>query len=331
MSVRSVDLFCGCGGLSLGLEWAGFTSILAVDRDHNCTATYAAHFTQTKVLTTDAHTLDFSPWANVDLLAGGPPCQPFSVKGKQHGRFDDRDGLPIFIRAASELRPRYILMENVPALAAGRHAAYLHEAVLKPLQELGYGVRIAILNAADYGVPQYRKRLILLAAQNGEPPDFPTRTHGSGGLPHRTCGEVLVDEPQDGLCSAKVTFASRPIMRPNPYAGSVVNGSGRPLDLGRPSPTLLAAMGGNATPILDRGGVLLAYHAYLRAGGKPRMGTVEGVRRLSLRECARLQSFPDDFEFVGSLSSRYKQVGNAVPPLLAEALGRELRATLEVR
>src|SRR5690606_24169814 len=110
--------------------------------------------------------------------------------------------------------------------------------------------------------------------------------------------------------------------RPNPYHGQVYNGGGRPINLAEPSPTILASAGGNKTPWLDRDGVVPEYHAHLMKGGKPRVGQVPGARRITVEEAALLQTFPPEIQFSGTRSSQYTQVGNAVPPLLAEVIGR---------
>lgn len=121
-----------------------------------------------------------------------------------------------------------------------------------------------------------------------------------------------------------VTYARRPDLRPNPYDGHVYNGGGRPIDLSKPAPTLLASMGGNKTPWIDTLGIVPEYHAHLVSGGAPRTGQVPGARRITVEEAALLQTFPPGMYFAGRRSSCYRQIGNAVPPLLAQAIGSGL-------
>ena len=324
MLLKSLDLFAGAGGLSLGLHEAGWDTVAALEYDPDAAETYRKNFPAVRVLQEDVHKVDFTQWKGaVDLVAGGPPCQPFSVAGNQRAAEDPRDCIPQFIRAVREAQPRFFLMENVFGLMATRHEPYL-DSTLASLRDLGYTVRAAVLDAADFGVPQHRRRLFVLGAKDAIP-DFPTPTHGQQGhKPYLTAGEALKDAPADVPNKAKVTYAKAPILRPSPYAGMLVNGGGRPINLAEPSQTMPASAGGNRTHIVDPDGVLLAYHTHLVSGGKARTGVVKGVRRLTVRESARLQSFPDTFEFYGKQSARYRQVGNAVPPLLAQAVGTAL-------
>jgi DNA (cytosine-5)-methyltransferase 1 len=128
--------------------------------------------------------------------------------------------------------------------------------------------------------------------------------------------------------TAKITCALRPDLRPSPYDGHLFNGGGRPVDLGRPAPTLLASMGGNKTPWVDVFNIVPDYHARLMSGEPPRSGEVEGARRLTIAETALLQTFDKGMEFCGRPSSQYRQIGNGVPPLLAKKLGRALLTQL---
>lgn len=322
-----IDLFSGAGGLSLGLKKAGWNGLLASDFDAQACATYRRNFKGVEVLEGDVRTADWTSLkGKVDLVAGGPPCQPFSVAGNQRAHHDTRDMLPEFVRAVREIKPKLFLMENVAGLTSSRHLPYFVKK-LAELELLGYELHFQILNAADYGVAQDRLRVIVLGGLKGKPV-FPAKTHGVGNRLFVAAGDVLDDAPQDEPNRAIVTYAKNPILRPSPWAGMLVNGGGRPIDLSKPSQTIPASAGGNRTHIIDECGILLDYHAHLQNGGAPRSGLVEQVRRLTVRESARIQSFPDSFEFIGQRSAKYRQVGNAVPPLLGKAVGEALLEAL---
>lgn len=322
-SLSVLDLFAGAGGLSAGFEQAGWRIEAAVEFDPHAAATHARNMPRSLTLQCDAREIGFREFRGIDFVIGGPPCQPFSVGGKQLAQEDPRDMLPQFVRALEEAKPYGFLMENVPGLVTPRHREYFYY-VLGRFTDLGYRVVYAVPDAADYGIPQHRKRLIVVGLQDREFV-FPEPSHGPNRAnPYVTAAEALADAPPDQPNPSKIIYAKNPIVRPSPWAGMLVNGGGRPLNPHAPSHTIVASGGGNHTPIWDPDGVLLEYHAHLRAGGEPRQGEVYGVRRLTLRECARLQTFPDWFEFEGPRSSRYRQVGNAVPVLLAKVLGQAL-------
>lgn len=322
-----IDLFAGAGGLSLGLKMAGWNALAASDYDASACATYRQNFSHVDVIEGDVRKVD---WSNlrgkVDLVAGGPPCQPFSVAGNQKAHQDERDMLPEFVRAIREVRPKLLLMENVAGLTTVKNLPYL-ENKLDELRELGYQVNFNVLNAADFGVAQDRLRVIILGSLIGSP-SFPKRTHGTRSNPHVSAHTALLNVPADEPNRAIVTYAKNPVVRPSPWAGMLVNGGGRPINMAEPSQTIPASAGGNRTHIIDESGVLLEYHAELLAGGSPRQGLVPNVRRLTVRESARIQSFPDTFIFCGRKSAAYRQIGNAVPPLLGKAIGRALLKSL---
>lgn len=322
-----IDLFAGAGGLSQGLKMAGWHTLLASDFDQSACATYRRNFPGVEVIEGDIREVDWKTLkGKVDLVAGGPPCQPFSVAGNQLANKDGRDMLPEFVRAVREIRPKLFLMENVAGLTTTRHLSYF-QSKLAELLELGYELHYKVLNAADFGVAQDRFRVIVLGGRSSKPA-FPSQTHGTKRKPHVAAGAVLDGAPEDEPNRAIISYAKNPVLRPSPWAGMLVNGGGRPINLSQPSQTIPASAGGNRTHIVDENGVLLDYHAHLVNGGRPRKGIVPHVRRLTVRESARLQSFPDQFEFVGERSARYRQVGNAVPPLLAQAVGKTLLASL---
>ena len=324
----ALDLFAGAGGLSLGLQRAGFQTVCAVESDPDAARTYASHCAGTEVREGRVEGQDFGEFrGRVSLVCGGPPCQPFSSGGLRRGESDDRNGLPSFVRAVESVEPEAVLVENVPGLAVGKRKEALEELV-SDLKSLGYRAEWEVLNAADYGVPQSRRRLFIVGLRAGSFL-WPEPTHGEGTPQERiAAGQVLSDEPVGPPNRSLVTYAKNPDLRPSPYHGLLFNGGGRPIDLERPAPTILASAGGNKTPFLDTLGVVPTYHAHLKGGGEPDIGEVPGARRLTVREAARLQSFPDEVEFHGRPSSQYRQIGNAVPPLLARALGESLRSAL---
>lgn len=323
-----IDLFSGAGGLSLGLKQAGWHPLLSVEIDKAAGCTYRKNFPNTSLYNEDINDLSFKKYRGaVDLVAGGPPCQPFSVAGSQNASNDPRDMIPQFIRAVSEIEPKAFLMENVAGLTTKRHRAYLDKAI-SSLKNLGYSVEAKVLNAADYGAPQGRLRLFVVGTRE-EGFQFPKASYGTNArYNYISAGDALKDVPEDEPNKAIVTYARKPVLRPSPWAGMLVNGGGRPINLEQPSQTIPASAGGNRTHILDRDGILLDYHTHLRGGGKPKNGLVEGVRRLTVRESARLQSFPDYFDFIGTRSAQYRQVGNAVPPKLAKSVGNRVKKML---
>jgi DNA (cytosine-5)-methyltransferase 1 len=316
-----LDVFAGAGGLSTGLAQAGFEIVAGAEWDPDACATFADAHPRADVLEGDISGMSFRSWREaVDLVAGGPPCQPWSTGGKRLGASDPRDGWPAFLRVVREVRPRAVMVENVSGFALGPRQPRF-DAVRTELSGLGYTVAASVENAADHGAPQKRRRLVVVGVR-GRVFEFARPRFGPDTW--RPARSVLRAEPRGVPNAAVVTYARRPDVRPNPYDGHVFNGGGRPIDLDQPAPTLLATMGGNKTPWVDTLGVVPEYHAHLLSGGRPREGTVPGARRLTVEEAASLQTFPPGTRFRGTRSSRYRQIGNAVPPLLARVVGARL-------
>ena len=278
---------------------------------------------------------DYKTLPDCDLVFGGPPCQGFSVAGKMDPD-DPRSKLVFeFQKVVGAKRPRFFVMENVAAL--GRLAKF--EAIRKRLLEcyssMGYAVRFEILDSQHYKTPQRRERLIMIGTLCGaDAIRFPKKSRHV-----ITAREVLAgfDEPgtgnNKGVCDARITTAKCPVLRTSPYAGMLFNGMGRPIDLSRPCQTLPASMGGNKTPIIDTRLLrhpdspdwLRRLHARAAKGEDISEVMVPPfMRRITVSEAAALQGFPNDFKFLGSRCDKYRQIGNSVPPPLAEAIAREV-------
>lgn len=327
--LTAIDLFAGAGGLSLGLAQVGIVPICAVEIDIYAARTLSTHLTDTDLLCADIRKVDLSIYrGRVDIVCGGPPCQPFSSGGLRGASRDERNMLPYFVKAIEAIRPEAFLMENVPGLAVGSRESYL-ASILNEFRALGYYVTWQVLNAADYGVPQNRRRLFVVGRRK-QPFIFPKPTHGPGcALPHIIVNDVLPPQQIGEPNPAMVTYAKKPDLRPSPYHGLLFNGGGRPINRELPSPTILASAGGNKTHFFDDRNLVPAYHSHLANGGAPKCGTLPGARRLTILESSILQSFPSKMTFDGPRSAQYQQIGNAVPPVLASALGEALVAQLE--
>lgn len=322
--ILGIDLFASAGGLTLGLKAAGVSTVCAVEHDPCRVATFEKHTPEAIIISSDIRKVNFSSYkGKVQLVYGGPPCQPFSSGGLRRAASDERDMIPEFIRAVQEVEPTAFLMENVPGLTAGDRKAYL-EVVLDQLEDLGFVVNWKVLNAVDFGVPQMRRRLFVVGLRHARF-TFPNPTHGpAGSLPHVAVRDVLPLHQIGEANPSKVFYAKNPDLRPSPYDGHLFNGGGRPIDQTRPCRTILASAGGNKTHFFDDNELVPEYHQHLMAGGKPKAGSLPGGRRLTVMESTIIQTFPRGMVFDGPRSSQYHQVGDAVPPLLAEVLGRAL-------
>lgn len=346
-----VSLYSGAGGLDWGFAEAGFLPVFAVDSDPTAAATYTASYKRLmgRLPHLQGHEhacleagveeclADLMPGQG-DLVVGGPPCQGFSVAGKMDPADPRSQHVWRFLEAVERVEPRAFVMENVKALAANRRWEPLLETLRARSATLGYETVTLVLDASHYGVAQARERMFLVGLRPGshfEPP--PPTTADS--LP--TIRNVLASLPpwgdpgNDSLCTARVTPAREPIMRRSPYAGMLFNGAGRPMCLDSPAPTLPASMGGNRTPIVDQDhldGVdecwVTRYHAHLADGGDPATALPSRLRRITIQEAAAIQGFPADMEWRGTQSAIYRQIGNAVPPMLATAVAQAIRDAL---
>jgi DNA (cytosine-5)-methyltransferase 1 len=323
-AIQGIDLIPSAGGLSLGLKAAGVVTTCAVEVDAYRVQTFRTHTPDAQVITGDIRTVDMTSYCGVaQLVYGGPPCQPFSSGGLRQAAADERNMVPEFIRVVGQVRPEAFLMENVPGLAVGDRLEYLSQ-IIASLEDLGFVLNWRVLNAADYGVPQKRRRLFVVGMRRARF-HFPAPTHGPGrAQPHVPVRDVLPDHQIGEPNPSMVFYAKQPDLRPSPFDGHLFNGGGRPINRAQPCHTILASAGGNKTHFFDELGLVPAYHRHLMAGGAPRQGTLPGARRLTVLESALIQTFPKDTRFAGPRSAQYHQVGDAVPPLLAEVLGRAL-------
>ena len=294
----ALDLFAGCGGLALGFEATGFETI-GYEMDGDGCATYRRN------LRGACHEIFLTPetvYPAADIVIGGPPCQPFSVGGHQHGLKDSRDGFPAFIAAVAQVKPKLFMFENVRGLLY-RNKWYLDEVVEK-LESLGYIVDCYLANAVDYLVPQNRERVVVVGHTGGF--SFPRR-----GAQKISAGAALAELAKEAPDDANYLTASMDeYVAKYERASKCINP--RDLHLDRPARTLTCRNLAGATGDMQR--VLLP-------DGRR--------RRLSVREGARLQSFPDWFEFSGSLTSQYNQIGNAVAPLFALAIAKAINVYLD--
>lgn len=320
--MKAIDIFSGPGGLTIGMISAGFEPVVGVEFVEDASKTNSLRNPDMLHINDDIRNVSFKKFRKfVDFVYGGPPCQPFSTGGLMRGKEDSRDMIPEFLRTVVEVEPQAFLMENVQGLTLRKAQVYFNK-IMNDFASLGYFVSWMVLNCADYGIPQKRKRLFVLGWKENYL-TFPVPTHGIGLLPYVKSADVLIKQIGTPP-NSPVRYAKKPDIRKSPYAGHLYNGGGRPINPDGPCHTILASSGGHKTHWIDQNGEAKKYHEYLMNGGKPRIGIVEGARRLSYQECAIIQTFPSDMVFVGSQSSKYTQIGDAVPPMMAEILGKHI-------
>jgi len=384
MGLKSIDLFVGAGGLAIGESLAGFSHESVVELDPDACQTIRANqdrgmrpIASWPLIESDVRNIDFRPFGErIDLLSGGPPCQPFSLGGKHRGHADHRNMFPEVFRAVRELRPKAILIENVKGLLRESFAKYFEYIYLQltypeiihrdgetwqhhlsrlerqhtvgAVSGLSYRVVFRLVNAADYGVPQRRERVIIVGIRGDLHLEwsFPATTHSLDALlweqwvtgeywdrhgvptqarpepssritarvrrlcerptgsPWLTVRDALAELPEPTIRNSRSVLNHRV----NPGARPYIGHSGSPLD--EPAKTLKA--GDHGVP-----------------GGENMLLLPSGrVRYFTLREAARLQTFPDDYYFPSSWSESMRQLGNAVPVRLGQVMAREMGARL---
>lgn len=333
----AISLYCGAGGLDLGFTRAGFDVRWAIDSDHFAIETYNTNL-EPYGFCGDVLQLDPPSDIRPDLVVGGPPCQGFSVIGRMDPGDPRSQHVDHFLDVVEGLRPRAFVMENVKALGASPRWKDIRTRLLKRVEDLGYEQSLFLLNAQDYAVPQSRVRMFLVGLLDGRPErPAPPTTNRAPTVRSALARLPRFGEPgNDQSCAARVIPARSPIMRPTAFRGSLLfNGSGRPLQLDATAKTLPASMGGNATPIIDQdeledGAVpwVVEYHRRLQRGDTPLKRAPKRLRRITVQEAAALQTFPADWRFIGPRVAQYRQIGNAVPPNLAQAVAKSVYGAL---
>ncbi|MDP2322492.1 MAG: DNA cytosine methyltransferase [Gammaproteobacteria bacterium] len=308
--MNSLELCAGAGGQALGLERAGFDHEALVEIDAHACSTLRLNRPAWKVVEGDLARFDARPYRGVDLVAGGVPCPPFSKAGKQLGADDERNMFPQAIRVVDETRPKAVMLENVRGLLDPVFADY-RQFIASQLQALGYWTDWHLFNAADFGVCQLRPRVVFVAIRHDLSSHFRWPAPSFKLAP--TVGSLLHDLMRvDGWRGAD-SWAQRA----NAIAPTLVGGSkkhGGP-DLG---PTRAraawAALGVDGRGLAD---------------APPSIDFV-GMPRLTVRMCARVQGFPDDWQFSGKKTASYRQVGNAFPAPVAHAVGAQIAQAIEL-
>ena len=321
-----IDLFAGCGGLSLGMNQAGFKCVWAVEIDENASETYR-HNLGNHLVTSDVRDVDVADVPDCDVLVGGFPCQPFSISGLQAG-FDGKDGDLFYqcVRFINAKRPKVFMLENVSGFATLQKGYFLNTAI-SILSSLGYHVSWQILDCSDYSIPQTRKRILILGNRIGRENIYPTPTNK----------KISVKEAIDDIWQNPDRYLNNEPMRHSPRIVerfSYVEQGETALDAMRKHPEL-----GNAKITKQ------CYRRMIETEPAPTVVANFVIttihysknRNLTAREAARLQTFPDTFEFKGYKTrmswqkslSQFEQIGNAVPPELARLMGNCIKDILE--
>lgn len=344
--MNAIDLFAGCGGLSKGFMDAGFDIIVGVDNEQSALNTFVKNHNGAVALNADLskqETFDeikrIAGKRSIDVIIAGPPCQGFSLSGPRN--FDDeRNKLYLaVIEMVKQYQPKGFIIENVPGMAT-LYDGQIKEEILKRFRKMGYNIEYKILCAADYGVPQMRKRLIFMGVRKDiGKPKFPEPQFAPEN--YRTCRDAISDLPtrEFELGEEEDKYTSKPkteyqkLMRKNErvlYNHVATNHMQMVKDT-----IALVPEGGNYKDLPPGWGESRKFNeAWTRYNGNKPSKTIDTGHRNhfhykynrvpTIRENARLQSFPDDFIFTGTKTQQNRQVGNAVPPLLGQALGNAL-------
>ncbi len=308
--LKSIEICAGAGGQALGLEMAGFKHIALVEYEKKYCETLKKNRPEWNIICEDVKNFSGKPYRNkIDLLAGGVPCPPFSVAGKQLGSDDERDLFPEALRLIEEINPKAVMLENVRGFLDPTFKDY-RESILKRIDELGYNVQIKLLNASDYGVPQLRPRIVIVGIRKDIQGKFSYPLPTSEKV--KTVGETLLDLMKKNQWQNANEWAKQA----STIAPTIVGGSKKH---GGPDLGPIRARKAWAQLGVDGKGI---------ANEAPEKD-FEGMPRLTPRMIARIQGFPDTWNFGDKKTAACRMIGNAFPPPVAKAVGEEIRKVLE--
>ena len=342
MKPTVIDLFAGVGGMSLGFEMSGFDVLLANEYDKSIAEAYIANHKNTKMIIGDITSLDLkktfgSYRGKVDVVIGGPPCQGFSQKGQRKTIHDERNFLfKYYVSVVELVKPKYFVMENVPNLLTAE-GGYFRKEIEELFNNMGYSLQYGVLNASDYGVPQNRRRAVIIGKFGGKAPSLPipqnkvvTIWDAISDLAYLESGEGADEQKYEMPAESEYekllrkdsnTLFNHVATKHSPLAlerlALIPPNAGREV-LPKEHLTKSIYSGTWTRMRKDEISVTITTRFDTPSSGKFTHPFLN--RAITVREAARIQSFPDTFRFIGNKGSQMKQVGNAVPPLLAAAI-----------
>ncbi len=323
--LKAIELFAGGGGMALGLERAGFEHVALIEFDPHAAATLRKNRPEWNVVEGDIRQIDFHPYREIDIdvITGGPPCQPFSIEGEALGKNDPRNMLPDCVRVVTEVRPKAFAFENVTGLLHAKHSDHVAEIILG-FKKAGYSTEIHRIEAADYGIAQTRARVLIVGVREDFadsfrlPPRFPGR--------RANLGDVLVDLMAANGWEGAYEWAR--LRREQP----VTDRTGKVVAIGAHASTVVTSRGKRR-----RNDAAAQIASGFDSTGLPERAptaeeaSVEGfLPSLTMRMRARIQDFPDNWEFCGGRQAAARQIGNAVPPRMATAIGLALYSAIKM-
>jgi DNA (cytosine-5)-methyltransferase 1 len=332
--MKTISLFSGCGGMDLGAKRAGAEIIFSNDFNHDACESLRKYFPTTEVHEGDIAEIENFP--NADMLIGGYPCQSFSLGGNRDPEKDPRTKLYLhYVRCLKQVKPKFFVAENVSGLTGLKGGAFFKEQ-FEEFEKQGYNVTVKLLNARDYGIPQVRKRLLIVGVRKDLDTVFifPKETHGKATkknpdlLPYTSHGEFIKDlplwpegefyeRPHDLEGHMSWYYMSRNRKKNWDEPAFTVVANWRHITLHPASSKMTLTWSNLEDGFKQRWDFSGEYEHLAKDPTRP---ILETPRRLSWRECARIQTFPNDFEPVGKVESKFQQIGNAVPPMLAETI-----------